>query len=54
MPEMHQRQPTVLAGHLLKTEKKIQKFEKTGDSKYIYQKELDKSLISTLYGLWRF
>ena len=28
MPEMYQRQPTVLAGHLLKTEKKYKNLKK--------------------------
>ena len=27
--------------HLLKTKKRIQKFKETGDSRYIYQNELD-------------
>ena len=41
MPGMHLRQP-VLVGHSLKI-KKIKKIKETGDSKYIYQDELDKA-----------
>ena len=29
--------------HLLKTKKRIQKFKETGDSRYIYQNELDQA-----------
>ena len=33
----------MLVDHLLKVKKRIQKFEKTGDTKYIYKNELDKA-----------
>ena len=38
MPEMNLRQPgfTVLMDHLQKSKERIQKFNKTGDSIYIY------------------
>ena len=39
---MHLRHPTVLADHLLKT-KKITKFKRTWDLRYIYQSEPDKA-----------
>ena len=32
----------MLADHLLKTKKRIQKFKETRDTKYIYKNELDK------------
>ena len=50
MPEMHLRQPgfTYSArGPFTKTKERMQKFKKTGDSRYIYRNELDKSLFST-------
>ena len=49
MREMHLRQPAALAktgftysacGPFAKNKEKIQKFEETGDSRYIYQYEL--------------
>ena len=46
MPEMHLRQPgfTYSACRpFTKTKERIQKFKETGDSKYIYKKELDKA-----------
>ena len=52
MPEMHLRQPAVLSksgftysacGPFTKNKKRIQKFKETGDSRYIYQNELDKA-----------
>ena len=46
MTEMHLRQPgfTYSACGLFTNKKeRIQKFEETGDSKYIYQDELDKA-----------
>ena len=52
MPEMHLRQPATLdkseftysaCGPFTKNQKRIQKFKETGDSRYIYQNELDKA-----------
>ena len=46
MPEMHLRQPqfTYSAyGPFTKNKERIQKFKKTGDTKYIYRNELDKA-----------
>ena len=46
MPEMHLRQPqfTYSAyGSFTKNKERIQKFKETGDSRYIYRKELDKA-----------
>ena len=43
--------PIVLGDHLLKT-KKIQKFKEKGDSRYIYQNEIE-SLVSIWHGLRR-
>ena len=33
----------MLVNHLLKTKERIQKFKETGDSRYIYKNELEKS-----------
>ena len=46
MPEMHLRQPGFTyspCGPFRKNKERIQKFEETGDSRYIYQNELDKA-----------
>ena len=46
MPEMHLRQPGFTYGAwgpFTENEERIQKFKETGDSKYIYQNELDKA-----------
>ena len=46
MPEIHLRQPqfTYSAyGSFTKNKERIQKFKETGDSRYIYRKELDKA-----------
>ena len=46
MPEMHLRQPGFTysaCGLFTKNKEKIQKFKETGDSRYIYQNELDKA-----------
>ena len=46
MSEMHLRQPgfTYSAwGQFTKSKERIQKFKETGDSRYIYQNELDKA-----------
>ena len=55
MPEMHLRQPefTYSAyGPCTKNKERIQKIKEIGDSRYIYQNELDKACFQ--YGLWRF
>ena len=46
MPEMHLRQPTFTqsaCGPFTRNKERIQKFKETGDSRYIYQNELDKA-----------
>ena len=46
MPEMHLRQPGFTysaCGPFTKNKERIQKFRETGDSRYIYQNELDKA-----------
>ena len=46
MPEMHLRQPQFTysaCGPFTKHKQKIQKFEETGDTNYIYKNELDKA-----------
>ena len=46
MPEMHLRQPGFTysaCGAFTKNKERIQKFKETGDSRYIYQNELDKA-----------
>ena len=52
MPGMHLRQPTVLDrsgftysafGPFTKNKERIQKFKEKGDTRYIYQNELDKA-----------
>ena len=46
MPKMHLRQPGfsyTACGTLTKNKERIQKFKETEDSRYIYQKELDKA-----------
>ena len=46
MPEMHLRQPGFTnnaCGPFIKNKKRINKLKKTGDSRYIYQNELDKA-----------
>ena len=48
MPEMHLRQPGFTysaCGLFTKNKERIQKFIETGDSRYIYQNELDKAYI---------
>ena len=61
MPEMHLRQPAVLdkpgfnysaCGPFTKNKEKIKKFKVTGDSRYIYQNQLDKACFQhdTVYG----
>ena len=46
MPEMHLKQPGFTysaCGPFTKNKERIQKFKKTGDTKYIYKIELDKA-----------
>ena len=46
MPEMHLRKPRFThsaCGPFTKNKERIQKFKQTGDSRYIYKKELDKA-----------
>ena len=46
MPEMHLRQPGFTysaCGSIKKSTERVQKFQETGDSRYIYQNELDKA-----------
>ena len=46
IPEIHLRQPGFTyraCGPFTKNEERIQKLKKTGDSRYIYQNELDKA-----------
>ena len=46
MPEMHLRQPGCTysaCGPFTKNKERIQKFKETGDSRYIYQNELNKA-----------
>ena len=46
MPEMHLRQPGFsysVCGPFTKSKDRIQKFKQPGDSRYIYQHELDKA-----------
>ena len=55
MPKMHLRQPGVTysaCGSFAKNKERIQKFIETGDSRYIYLKEVDKAWFQhdTAYG----
>ena len=46
MPEMHLKQPGFpysVCGPFTKNKERIQKFKETEDSRYIYQKELNKA-----------
>ena len=46
MPEMHLRQPGFTfsaCGTLTKNKKRMKRMKETGDSRYIYQNELDKA-----------
>ena len=54
MPEMHLRQPQFtysVCGPCTKNKKRIQKFKKTGDTKYIYRNELDKACLIKLFSM---
>ena len=49
MPEMHLRQPQFTystCGPFTKHKQRIQKFKETGDTNYIYKKELDKACLT--------
>ena len=55
MPEMHLRQPQFVYSDcepFTKNKERIQKFEETGDTSYIYKNELDKACCQhdTAYG----
>ena len=46
MPKMHLRQPGFIysaCGPFTNDKERIKRFKETGDSRYIYQKELDKA-----------
>ena len=46
MPEMHLRQPGLkcsVGGPFTKNKERIQKFKEAGNSRYIYENELDKA-----------
>ena len=46
MPEMHLREPGftyIAVGSFTKNKERIKKFKEAGDSRYIYQNELDKA-----------
>ena len=46
MPEMHLKQPGFTysaCGPFTKNKERIQKFKKTGDTKYIYRNDIDKA-----------
>ena len=48
MPEMHLKQPIFnysACGPFTKNKEKMQKFEETGDTSYIYKNELDKACL---------
>ena len=56
MPEMHLRQSGLTYSAcepFAKNKVRIQKFKETGDSRYIYQNELDKACFQH-HVLWRF
>ena len=50
MPEMHLRQPGLTysaCGSFTKKKERVEKFERTGDSRYIYQNQLDNAYNKT-------
>ena len=52
MPEMHLRQPGFTysaCGPFTKNKERIRKFKETGDSRYIYQNELDKAFFNMIW-----
>ena len=57
MPKIHLRQPGFMwnaCDPFTKNKEKIKKFKETGDTRYIYQKELDKASFQQWCGLWIF
>ena len=57
MPEMHLRQPGFIysaCGPFTKKKERIQKFKKTGDSRYIYQSKLHKACLQHDMGYGEF
>ena len=55
MPEMHLKQPGFIysaLGRFTKSKERIQMFKETGDSRYIYRNEFDKTCFQhdTVYG----
>ena len=55
MAEIHSRQPGFTysaCGPFTRNKERTQKFKETGNSRYIYQNELDKACLK--HGLWRF
>ena len=56
LPEMHLMQPRFMYSvgePYTKNKERIQIFNETGDSRSIYQIEVDKACFSTWHGLWR-
>ena len=57
MPEMYLRQPRFICsayGQFNKNKERIQKFKETGDSRYIYQNQLDKTWFQHDRASWDF
>ena len=57
MPEMHLRQQGCTysaCGPFTKNKERIKRFKETGDSKDIYQNELDKACFQNHMGYWDF
>ena len=57
MPEMHLRQPRFICsayGPFNKSKERILKFKETGDSRYIYQNQLDKAWFQHDRASWDF
>ena len=57
MPEMHLRQPRFICsayGPFNKNKERILKFKETGDSRYIYQNQLDKAWFQHDRASWDF
>ena len=54
MPEMHLKQPGFIYsvfGPFAKSKERIQKFKETGDSRYIYQNELNNAVFNMTWRL---
>ena len=52
MPEMHLRQPQFVysaCGPFTKNKERIQTFKETGDTSYIYKRELDQDFFSMIW-----